>query len=231
MCRRLLFLIFTVLLVIALIGCGVKQFLPGKKVPPLEGYSTVVLLPFDFSKLPDKAEYVNLPTLVSYATGTKLKARYEDITWIYDQSQAVKPVSKKLEELNISGKDVFEDPLTAAKLAEAFQADLVIAGRLDEPRFTKDESGKIYEVKSESSSSKGGSRYYATHQTSILPSDIKVIEPKSNVVIWDGKITGYTKYESKYRTGSPQKFEREESMLADVRRDLVEKFVNKLYPK
>ena len=231
MYRRLLILIFTALLVVALIGCGVKQLLPGKEVPPLEGYSTVVILPFDFKKVPDKAEYVNLPTLISYAAGTKLKARYENVNWIYDQSQAMKPVSKKLEELNISGRDIFEDPLTVTKLAEAFQADLVIAGRLDEPRFTKEESGKIYKVKSEVSQSKGGSRYYAIHQTSMLPANVRVIEPKSNVVIWDGKIIGYKKYETKYRTGSPKKFEREESILADVRRDLVEKFVNKLYPK
>ena len=231
MYRRLLILIFTALLVVALIGCGVKQLLPGKEVPPLEGYSTVVILPFDFKKVPDKAEYVNLPTLISYAAGTKLKARYENVNWIYDQSQAMKPVSKKLEELNLSGKGIFEDPLTAIKLAEAFQADLVIAGRLDEPRFTKEESGKIIEVKSEASTSKGGSRYYAIHQTSILSSKVKVIELKSDTVIWDSKIVGYVKYETRYRTGSPQKSQRDETMLADVRRDLVEKFVNTLYPK
>ncbi len=230
MCRRLLTLVFITLLIITIVGCGVKQLLPGMKVPPLEGYSTVVLLPFDFSKPPDTPEYVNLPTLVSYAVGTKLKVRQAEKTWVYDQSQGVRPVSAKLEELGMSAKDIFEDPLTAVAAAEAFQADLIIVGRLSEPRFSREEPGSIKYVM-EDMTPTGSARYYTVYQTATLAFSVKVVDVKQNLVVWDGTLVGYTKYETDYRTGSPKKFEREEVMLADVRRDLVKKFVDKLYPK
>ena len=229
MYRRSLILVFTALLVVALFGCGVRQLMPSKKTPPLEGYSTIVLLPFDFDKTPEKAEYVNLPTLVSYAAGTKMKVRHEDKVWLYDQSQEVRPVSKKLEELGVSAGDIFEDPLTAVDTAKAFGADLIIIGRLDEPRFTKEESGKIHEDKSETTPT-GAARYYMIYQTATLAANLRVVDVKQNLKIWDGLIIGYKKYETLYRTGSPPKSEREESMLADVRRDLVQKIVDKLYP-
>lgn len=225
--RKHLILAFTVLLVFALMGCGVKQLLPGKKMPSLDGYSTVVILPFDFAK-PSEG-YPELPVRISYAMGTKLKARHEDKVWIYDQSLEVEPVSDKLAELGISAQDIFRDPSAAAKLAEAFQADLVIAGQLDEPDFTIDESGKVKYAMNEMTPT-GSARYYTIHQTATLPAKIKVIDAKANHTIWDGLVIGYKKYATDYRTGSPKKSQREEKMLADTRRDLVEKSVQKLFP-
>ena len=60
-------------------------------------------------------------------------------------------------------------------------------------------------------------------------SDIKIIDTNVNQIIWDGRIIGYKKYKTRYRTGNPPKCKREETMLADVRRDLVEKFVDMVY--
>ncbi len=226
--RKHLILTFTVLLAIILAGCGFKQLLPSKKVPPLEGYSTIVLLPFDFDK--PSADYKTVPTQVSYSIGTKLTVRHQDKSWSYDQSQEIKPVSKKLAELNLSPKGVFEDPLTAAKVAEAFQADLIIVGKLDNPEFTREDSGQIKYDMSQTSAV-GADRFYTIYQTAILPSRIKVIDVKANQVIWDGSVIGYRKYETDYRTGSPKKFKSEETMLADIRKDLVAAVVEKLYPK
>lgn len=228
MCRKHLILIFAAFLTIALVGCGVKQLLPSKKVPPMEGYTTVLILPFSPGKA--SADYENLPTLISYAIGTKLKVRHADRTWIYDQSKEVNPVSDKLKELNISAKDVFEDPLTATNLFEAFQVDLIIAGQLSTPKFTREDSGKIKYVMDKMTPS-GAARYYTVHQTATLPSTIKVIAAKGNEVIWDGMIIGYKKYDTDYLTGSSKKFQREDVMLADVRKSLVSGLVDKLYPK
>ncbi len=226
--RKHLVLAFTVLIAITLVGCGIKQLLPSKKVPPLEGYSTIVLLPFDFDK--PSADYAIIPTQVSYSIGTKLTVRHQDKSWFYDQSQAVKPISKKLAELNISPKDIFEDPLTASKVAEAFQADLIIAGQLDNPKFTREDSGKVKYDMSKTSAI-GADRFYTIHQTAILPSKVKIMDVKANQIIWDGSIIGFRRYETDYRTGSPKKFKSEEIMLADIRKDLVAKVVEKLYPK
>ena len=77
-------------------GCGIKNVFFSKGVPPLEGYSTVVLVPFDFEK--PSEEYEKLPTMVSYGIGTKLSVRYQEKNWSYDQSQEMTPVSDKLKE-------------------------------------------------------------------------------------------------------------------------------------
>ena len=227
MCRKHLALIFATIFLISVIGCGLKNVLPSKDVPPLEGYSTVVLVPLSVEN--PSAEYENLPTLLSYSIGTKLDVRYQDRNWFFDQSKAIAPVSAKLKELNISSSEIYQNPQTAAKLAEALQADIVIAGQLYEPKFTNEESGKI-EYEMSQMTAMGASRFYAIFQTAILKADLIVIEAKTNEVIWDGRIVGYKKYKTRYRTGAPKKQQRVETMLADVRKDFVENFVNKLYP-
>jgi len=228
MCRKHLILVFTAFLIITLTGCGIKQLLPSKKVPPLDSYSTVVILPFEFEK--PSAEHETMPTLISYSIGTKLKVRRAEKSWVYDQSQEIRPVSDKLAELNILAKDIFEDPLVAAKVAEAFQADLVITGRLEEPKLTRDDSGQVtYDMKDVSV--RGSARYYTVHQTATLPVKIKILDIKENQVIWDGTVIGFRRYATRYRTGSGVKFQRDETMLADVRKELVATFVGKLYPK
>ncbi len=228
MCRKHLILVFTAFLIVALAGCGLKQILPSKKVPSLDSYSTIVLLPFDFDK--PSAEYEKLPTFISYATGTKLKVRQSEKTWVYDQSQEIRPVSKKLAELNISARDIFEDPLTAAKVAEAFQADLIITGQLEKPKLTREDSGKItYDMKD--TSQLGAARYYTVHQTATLPAKVRILDVKGNQVIWDGSVIGFKRYATRYRTGEGTKFERDEEMMADIRKDLVENLVGKLYPE
>lgn len=228
MCRKHLILVFTAFLIIALAGCGIRQILPSKKVPPLDSYSTVVLLPFDFKK--PSAEHAKMPTLISYAVGTKLKLRQTEKSWVYDQSQEIKPVSKKLAELNASAKDIYEAPLTAIKVAEAFQADLIIIGQLEKPKLTREDSGKItYDMKD--TSQLGAARYYTVHQTATLPVKVKIVDVKRNEVIWDGSVIGFKRYATRYRTGEAAKFQRDERMLADIRKDLVEKLVEKFYPK
>jgi hypothetical protein len=226
MCRKYVILILAILPMIVLAGCGFKNVLPSKEVPPLEGYSTIVLVPFDI-KNPSE-QYAKLPALLSYGIGTKLSVRYQDRNWVYDQSQEIAPVSNKLKELNLSPADIYLDPQAAAKLAESLQADLVIAGLMEEPKFTKEESGKMEYEMSEMTPT-GTARYYAIFQTAILKADLKLVT-KAPEGIWDGRIIGYKKYKTRYRTGAPQKSQREETMLSDVRKDFVEKFVEKLYP-
>ncbi len=228
MCRKHLILAFTAFLIVALAGCGLRQILPSKKVPPLDSYSTILLLPFEFKN--PQAGHEKLPTLISYSTGTKLKARQSEKSWVYDQSQEMKPVSKKLAELNVSAKDIFEDPLIATKVAEAFQADLIITGQLEKPELRREDSGKITYDMTETSAL-GAARYYTVHQTATLPAKVKILDAKENKVIWNGSIIGFKRYATRYRTGESAKFQRDEKMLAEIRKDFVEKLVGKLYPK
>jgi len=227
MFRKHLVSILIILLIIPLMGCGIKNAFFKKKVPPLGEYSTVVFAPFEFAET--SPQYGELPTMISYGIGTKLGVRYKDKTWIFDQSQEVTPVSDKLKELNISARDTFEDIQKALKLGSAFQADLVVVGEMEEPKFTKEESGKIEEDKSQVSVT-GAARYYSIHQDALLPINTVIIDVKSGNVIWEGRIVGFKRYKTRYRTGNPPKSEREETMLADVRRELVAQVANTMYP-
>lgn len=227
MSRKYLALILVILLMIPLLGCGIKNAFFKQKVPPLEDYSTVIFAPFDFAK--PSVQYSDLPTMIAYGIGTRLGVRYQDKTWICDQSEEITPVSDRLKELNLSARDTYMDPQAAIKLGEAFQADLIVVGEMEKPKFTKEESGKIEEDKSQVSST-GAARYYAIYQTALLPVNAKIIDVKAGKMIWEGRIVAFKKYKTRYRTGNPPNFQREETMLADVRRELVAQVADRLYP-
>jgi len=232
MCRKHLIMIFAVLIMVPLMGCGLENVMPGKDIPPLEGYTTVLLAPFDMSttgtyevELPIN----DLPVMVSYGTGNKLEVRHKDRKWIYDKSNDMSPVRSKMKELNLSASDVYQDPAAAAKLAEAFGADIVVVGEMKAPEFTVEESGKMKYAMDEMTPT-GTARYYTVHQKAIFPANLKMVEAESGLQIWDGIVTGYTKYETDYRTGSPKRLVRESKMLSDVRKDLVVKIADRIYP-
>ena len=233
MCRKHLILIFAVLIIIPLMGCGLENVMPSKALPPLEGYTTILIVPFEVTTTGSYGEELpisNLPIMVSYGIGNKLEVRHADRKWIYDKSNDVSPVKDKMKELNISSSAVYQDPATAAKLAKAFQADLVIVGEMKAPEFTEEESGKMKYAMDEMTPT-GTARYYTVHQKAILPASLKMIEVKSGQQIWDGIVTGYMKYDTDYRTGSPKKVVREGKMFSDVRKDLVDKISDKIFPE
>lgn len=225
--KKHLALIFTALIMIPLVGCGLENVLPGKDVPPLDSYSTVVLVSAGADQ--SSGKYPDLPVMLSYGIGTKLELRDQDAAWIYDKSQGVTPVGDKMKELNITANDVFGDPKTAAKLAEAFQADLVIIWKLsEEPRYTKEESGKITEDRTKVGRM-GAARYYTVHQSALLKAEAKIVTGTGEV-IWNGRTVGYKKYETRYLTEAPPVYQREETMYSDLRKDFVQQFVDKVYP-
>lgn len=225
--KKHLALIFTALIMIPLVGCGLENVLPGKDVPPLDSYSTVVLVSAGADQ--SSGKYPDLPVMLSYGIGTKLELRDQDAAWIYDKSQGVTPVGDKMKELNITANGVFGDPKTAAKLAEAFQADLVIIWKLsEEPRYTKEESGKITEDRTKVGRM-GAARYYTVHQSALLKAEAKIVTGTGEV-IWNGRTVGYKKYETRYLTEAPPVYQREETMYSDLRKDFVQQFVDKVYP-
>jgi len=225
--KKHLAMTLTALLMIPLFGCGLENILPSKEVPPLDSYSTIILVSAGADQRSGK--FPDLPVMLSYGIGTTLELRCEDATWIYDKSQGVAPVSDKMKELNITAKSVFTDPKTAAKLAEVFQADLVIAWKLtEEPRYTKEESGRITEDRTKVGRM-GAARYYTVHQSALLKAEARIVT-KTGDMIWNGRTVGYKKYETKYLTEAPPVYQRDETMYSDLRKDFVQQFVDKVYP-
>jgi hypothetical protein len=228
MFKKCLILTFVAVSIIISAGCGVKNTFFRKEMPPLESYSTVVIASFDLAG--DAKKYSGLPTMVSYGAGTKLSIRYKDKDWLFDRSEEMRPVCSKMKEMNICAKDICRDCEAAIKLAKAMDADLIIVGSIRDPKFTMQRSGKV-EYDMSSVNVTGSDRYYSIYQTAMLKSDVKVVDVTTEMVIWEGKVYGYKKYKTRYRTGNPENYQREETMLADIRKDLVDNLVATLYPE
>jgi len=228
MLKKLLAMLFAFAFVISIIGCGAKNVIGSKPVPPLEGYSKIVIAPIDVKK--PSGKYEELPTMISYGAGNKLSIKFKEKTWYYDQSRDVKPVTNKMNELGLNKKELFTKPETAIKLAKAFDADLIIVGVIEEPSFTIERSGKVeYDMKD--SGPTGAARYYNVGQTVILRSKLKIIDVNSGNVIWQGDLKAFKRYNTRYRTDQAEKLVREDTMVADIRKEYADNFVAKLYPE
>jgi hypothetical protein len=226
MLKKAFVVVFVAALAVMMVGCG--GIFGSKTVPPLEGYSKVVIAPIDFKK--SSGKYDDLPTMLSYGAGNKLSIKFKDKNWYYDQSRDVKPVTDKMVELGINKKDLFLKPDAAIKLAKAFEADLVVVGMIEEPSFSIERSGKIeYDMKD--SGPTGAARYYNVNQTVIIRSKLKIIEVSSGKIIWNGDLKSFKRYITRYRTDQAEKLQREETMVADVRKEYADSFVAKLYPE
>jgi hypothetical protein len=227
MLKRYLAVIFVVAFAISFIGCGVKNFISTKPVPTLDGYSKVLIAPFDIKKPTGK--YDDLPTMLSYGAGTRLGIKIPNKTWIYDQSRDANPVATKINELGLAPKKLYENPESAVTLAKAFDSDLIVVGSFKEPSFTIERSGKVdYDMSD--TSVLGAARYYTVHQTAKLRVNVKIIEVSSGKMLWQGDILGYKNYATKYKTQESEKIVRDETMYADIRKEFVENFIVKLYP-
>jgi hypothetical protein len=228
MLKKALVVVFVAALAVLIIGCGIENVGGGKSVPPLEGYSKVVIAPIELKK--PSGKYDDLPTMISYGAGNKLSIKFKDKNWHYDQSKDIKPVTDKMNELGINKKDLFAKPDEAIKLAKAFDADLIVVGTISEPSFTIERSGKVeYDMKN--SSGAGSARYYNVLQTAIIRSKLEVIEVSSGKIIWDGELKSSKKYKTRYRTSESEKLQREETMVADIRKEYADSFVAKFYPE
>lgn len=227
MLKRCFVVIFVTILAVSFMGCGFKNALGGKPVPPLDGYSTVLIAPFETKKPTGKFE--DLSTMLTYGASTKLSIDVKDKKFICDQSRDMKPVTTKMNEIGVSENGLFMNADAAIKLAKAFDADLVVVGTLIEPHYTIERSGRITEDKSKVSNT-GALRYYTVYQKAIVRTNLKIIDVKTSKIIWTGTVIGYKTYETKYLTGENEKVQRDETMYADIRKDWAENFTAKLYP-
>jgi hypothetical protein len=227
MLKRCFVVIFVIILAVSFTGCGFKGAFGGKPVPPLGGYSTVLIAPFEVKKPSGKFE--DLSTMLTYGASTKLGIDVKDKKFICDQSRDMKPVTAKMKEIGVSENGLFMNADAAIKLAKAFDADIIVVGTLTEPNYTIERSGQITEDKSKVSNT-GSLRYYTVHQKAIVKTNLKIIDVKASKTIWTGTIIGYRTYATKYLTGENEKIQRDETMYADVRKDWADNFAMKLYP-
>lgn len=165
--------------------------------------------------------------------GEKLKLKFKDsadIKWIYDQSETLNPIGKKLNENNASPNDIFTDPKLAARIGKALGADIIIIGFVEKPKLKLDDSDKQY-IKAGGASMAGSKRYTLWKQRANTDVKLKIVDTKSGGVIWNGKVKGYTKYIKAFQAQTPERNPVSDNIiLAQLRDHIVVRIAHTLFP-
>ncbi len=219
-------LLVVVLCVAGLWGCG-------KSVPPLNlsSYTKIAIAPFateekaaEFSK--------SLP----YDTGTQLNLKFKKdnrIEWIFDSSEERQPVKDKLNELQLSEKQIDVDPALAAKVGSAVGADLIIVGDVSNPRLKEEFDDTNYYDMSQQAGISGTTKYTLLRQSATITINLKAVDATGNVAWSAENLKGYIKYIIPFQATIPKgakKAVEEEIVRADLRKHLAKRILHVIYP-
>ena len=103
--------------------------------PPISDSKRIAIVPF-FAKEGAAEDVGKLAGRVGVNLATRLELIFKEAEWVYDISNKVKPVDDKLTELGLTVEQIYADPALAAKLGQELGSDMVIIGRVEEPKIT-----------------------------------------------------------------------------------------------
>ena len=186
--------------------------------PPIVEAKRVVVAPF----LPEVEDARTLSKKLSINLANHLKLVYKkEMEWLHDESDKVRPVSAKLEELGLTVSDIYEDAALAAKVGQAFEADMIVLGTVSKPRLDKkDFDERLIRHGRQSTAARGGTFYLRSRQTALGTVRIKVIDAKSGDLLYSNSIRKYLKYWYAYQTQQSGQiiFKEPVEMIADLGR-------------
>ena len=213
---------------IVLFGC-----IGGSSVPPLDlsEYTKIAIAPFATEK-----ESANMADALPYDMGIQLDLQFKKegkMEWIYDQSEAVRPVREKLVELQLSSEEIYRDPARAAKVGEALGVDLIFVGHLSNPRMKKKDDYTPYYDMSQQAGISGTTKYTLLIQSATIDAGLKAIDVKTSGVVWNVEgLKGYVKYIKAFQSDVPSRDEVPENVIkADIRGHIVGRILHALYPE
>jgi len=201
----------------------------GKNVPPpdLKQFGTIAIARFATAK-----ENADMSMRIPLDLGSRLGLRLKksNIKWIYDQSDTLNPVEKKLKENNVSPNDLFTDPKLAARIGKDLGADIIVVGFVEKPRLSKNDSDKQYD-KVGTASMAGSKRYTLLKQSATINVKLQVIDTKSGKIIWNGNVKGATKYIKAFQSQVPEKTPVPDNVIiAQLRDHVVDRIAHALLP-
>jgi hypothetical protein len=215
---------FLVLFIFVLmVGCGSSLNTP----PPLDQAAGVAITPFIAG---EKAG--TLGKWVPINLTTRLELALKDTQWVYDQSEKVDPVASKLGELGLTLNDIFADPALAAKVGQALKVDLIIIGKLDNPKFTHKDFNTFLKRMGRQGGISGTSTMVRARQSALVKAHLKVIDTKTGELIFDDSVLDYIKYWFAFQVENRNmvRFKTEEEMMADLGNHLPRRIAYALYP-
>ncbi len=220
-------LLVVVLCVAGLWGCG-------KSVPPLNlsSYTKIAIAPLATEK-----KATEFSTALPYDIGTQLNLKFKKdnrIEWIYDSSEENQPVKDKLNELQLSEKQIYVDTALAAKVGSAVGADLIIVGHVSNPRFEEEFDDRNYYDMSHQAGISGTTKFTLLLQSATITVKLKAVDVNTGNVAWSAEnLKGYIRYIKHFQSQIPdaaKKAVEEEIVRADLRRHLTKRTLYVIYP-
>jgi hypothetical protein len=218
-------LLILILSIVLLNGCGI---IGGNAPPPkIEEYQTIAIAP-----LATVEATADMSRRIALDLGTRLELRLKDTNTklIYDQSETLNPIGKKLAENNATSNDLFTDPKLAARIGKDLVADIIIIGSVRKPTLKLNDSDKQYE-RMGTASMGGSKRYTLWKQTATIDAKFKIVDTKSGQLIWNGSVKGATKYIKAFQAQTPERNPVPDNVvIANLRDHLVDRIAHALYP-
>ncbi len=229
---RFFTLLFIPLLCIAMAGCldgdgEVNIDTP----PPISDAKRVAIVPF-FAEIGATEDIDKLAGRISVNLATRLELIFKEAEWVYDISNKIKPVADQLTELGLTLEQVYADPALAAKLGQALDSDMVIIGRVENPKLTDRDYDQLLMKQGRQGGISGTSTYIRTRLTALGRIRVKVVDANSSEIIFNNRIRSYLKYWYAYQTqqSEQQIFKSDMDRLADLGKYLPLRIAYILHP-
>lgn len=230
---RFFTILFIPLLCVAMAGCIGGE--PGEvdidTPPPISDAKRVTIVPF-FAEAGAEEDVGKLGVRIGVNLATRLELIFKEAEWVYDISNKVKPVADKLTELGLTLEQVYTDPALAAKLGQALGSDMVIIGRVENPKLTDQDYNQLLMKQGRQGGISGTSTYIRTRLTAIGRIRVKVVNADSGEIVFNSRIRSYLKYWYAYQTqqSEQQIFKSEMDRYADLGKYLPLRIAYVLYP-
>ena len=220
---NLLRLFLVPFILVLVVGCGASLNAP----PPLEQVNAVAVTPFIAE---EEAEGMGKWVPINLATRFELKLK--ETEWVYDQSKKVAPVASKLKELGLTLTDIFTDPALAAKVGQGLNVDLIIIGKIENPKFRRWNDTVVYRKLGRQGGISGAADYLRALQSALVKVQLKIVDAKTGELIFDDKIVDYLKYWHAFQVENRGmvRYKSEKEMMADLGLHLPRRIAYALYP-
>jgi hypothetical protein len=196
--------------------------------PPISDAKSIAITPF----FAESEEINDLGRRISINLATRLELIFNEAEWVYDISRKIKPVDDKLGELGLTLNQVYTDPALGAKLGQALGTDMVIIGKVEEPKLTRNDYDRHLMKQGRQGGISGTSTYIRTRLTAIGRIRVKVIDSNSGELIFSNRVRSYLKYWYAYQTqqSEQQIFKSDTDRLADLGKYLPLRIAYVLHP-
>jgi hypothetical protein len=199
--------------------------------PPISDAKRVAIVPF-FAEIGATEDIDKLAGRISVNLATRLEIIFKEAEWVYDISNKIKPVADQLTELGLTLEQVYADPALAAKLGQALDSDMVIIGRVENPKLTDRDYDQLLMKQGRQGGISGTSTYIRTRLTALGRIRVKVVDANSSEIIFNNRIRSYLKYWYAYQTqqSEQQIFKSDMDRLADLGKYLPLRIAYILHP-